>query len=38
LVREALENFVIEQCKKGPLQISPDGRIRREGGGDSGGD
>jgi 2',3'-cyclic-nucleotide 2'-phosphodiesterase (5'-nucleotidase family) len=34
LVREALEERVMSLCSKGPLDLSPDGRIRREGGGD----
>ncbi|HUK64698.1 MAG TPA: 5'-nucleotidase C-terminal domain-containing protein, partial [Dongiaceae bacterium] len=39
LVRDALEQFIAERCAKGPLDVSPDGRIQRVGGrGDGAGD
>ena len=37
LVREALETYVSALAAKGPVDLKADGRIRREGGGDSGG-
>ena len=38
LVREALEGYVMALCGKGPLDLSLDGRITREGAADGGGD
>lgn len=37
LVREVLESYVTALGAKGPLSLTLDGRIKREGGGDSGG-
>ncbi len=39
LVRDALEQYIVERCAKGSLDVAPDGRIQRVGGrGDSGSD